>query len=364
MTLAELIAADAPAAAAVPAGAPVTPAQETPMTPPPAVRTRIPFTVLGGFLGAGKTTLLNRLLTEANGRRWGVLVNDFGALNIDAELVASRDARTMKLSNGCVCCQIGGDLADGLAQLLTADEPPDAIVVEASGVADPGRIAQVARFDAQLRPEGVIVLVDASRLAEEAADPLLTDTLARQVRAADLLLLNHADRADAMALAAAERLLDTWAPATPRCLTRQAELPAPWQLALSGPVDADTPEALRALAACNEPRPVDEALATDPEHGQVFETWSWLQARPLSADALRALLKCMPPGVMRLKGHVKTDRHARALLQYAGRHGSLIEWPAEAAGGTGIGRLVAIGLRGHLPVAALEAALASASLPA
>ena len=161
------------------------------------LRDRIPFTVIGGFLGAGKTTLLRRWLQQSAGRRIAVLVNDFGAINIDAALVAQTGAETIGLSNGCVCCSIGDDLSLALLRVLDSQPPFDAVVVEASGVSDPWRIAQYALADPRLSLQAVIVLVDAAALAHQAADPLLADTLARQLVHADLVLLNKADLAAA-----------------------------------------------------------------------------------------------------------------------------------------------------------------------
>ena len=131
------------------------------------------MTVIGGFLGAGKSTLLNRLLAGAgaSARRIAVLVNDFGAINVDATLVtAGPDTQVLPLSNGCVCCQIGGDLTAALIGVLTMTPAPQAIVIEASGVADPWRIAQVALIDPGLSLEAVLVLVDVSAFALHEAD--------------------------------------------------------------------------------------------------------------------------------------------------------------------------------------------------
>jgi G3E family GTPase len=98
---------------------------------------RIPLTVIGGFLGAGKTSLLVHWLQQTQGKRIAVLVNDFGDINIDAELLRQSNSNTIALSNGCVCCEIGGDLSNALLKVLVDPEPFDAIVVEASGVSDP-----------------------------------------------------------------------------------------------------------------------------------------------------------------------------------------------------------------------------------
>ena len=159
------------------------------------------LTVIGGFLGAGKTTLLNSWLRAAQGERIAVLVNDFGELNIDAELITSVNGNAIALSNGCVCCQIGDDLSRALMQVMSSNVPFDAIVVEASGVSDPWRIAQLALAEPVLSLGGVIVLVDAAALLGHLADPLLTDTMERQLQAADLIIVNKTDLVSADALA-------------------------------------------------------------------------------------------------------------------------------------------------------------------
>src|SRR5207344_1906043 len=154
-----------------------------------------PFTVIGGFLGAGKTTLLNRLLRRDSGRRFAVMVNDFGALDIDSRLVVDHGGDTIALANGCLCCSIGDSLVTTLLALLERPQRFDHIVVEASGVADPGRIADLAVLDPRLVRDGVIVVVDAETVRQRAEDRRVGDTIARQLAAADLLVLNKIDLA-------------------------------------------------------------------------------------------------------------------------------------------------------------------------
>ena len=160
----------------------------------------IPFTVIGGFLGAGKTTLLNRLLAGTTGRKFAVLVNDFGALDIDGRLIAAHGGDTISLANGCVCCTIGDSLVETVMKLLDRPERVDHIVVEASGVADPGRIADLGVLDERLSRDGVVVVTDAAQVRERAADRRVGDTVRRQLEAADLIVLNKVDLADDIAV--------------------------------------------------------------------------------------------------------------------------------------------------------------------
>lgn len=156
----------------------------------------IPLTVIGGFLGAGKTTLLNRLLAGATGRRFAVLVNDFGALDIDGRLVAAHGGDTIALANGCICCTIGDSLIETLVKVAETPDRFDHVVVEASGVADPARIADLAVLEPRLMRDGVVVVVDASDVRARAEDRRIGDTVMRQIRAADLVVLNKVDIAE------------------------------------------------------------------------------------------------------------------------------------------------------------------------
>ena len=123
---------------------------------------RIPMVAVGGCLGSGKTTLLNRFLRASGGERLSAVVNDVGAVNLDAELVAARDGGTVELTNGCVCCSIGDSLALTLRDLVLSDRPPDRLVIEASGVAEPDRVAAYGDRR-RIRLDGVVVAVDGTR---------------------------------------------------------------------------------------------------------------------------------------------------------------------------------------------------------
>ncbi|GCL62692.1 CobW family GTP-binding protein [Pseudaquabacterium pictum] len=300
---------------------------------------RIPFTVLGGFLGAGKTTLLNRWLAAADGLRIAVLVNDFGAINIDAGLVAQAGSDAIALSNGCVCCAIGDDLSAAIATLLQASPPFNAVVVEASGVSDPWRIAQHALAEPRLQLQAVLLLVDAAALAGHLADPLLTDTLTRPLAHADLVVLNHADRASAADLGAARAWVQADAaqrgqPPPPLLEARHADLP---------------------LALLQDTLYQPHGGGLQPaDHGAQFQAWQVQPAGVFDEARLRAWLRTLPPAVLRLKGWLPLAGGQWLSLQWAGRHAGVRRLAAPPAGAAA---LVTIGLAGQLPVAALAAGL-------
>jgi len=140
----------------------------------------IPVTVVSGFLGAGKTTLLNHVLTAEHGRRIGVLVNDFGAINVDAELIADVQDDMISLANGCICCSIRMDLIQAVLQMAELPEPPEHIVIESSGVANPAGIVKSflePEIWGTVQLDGVITVVDAEQTldlpAKEAVSPAL-----------------------------------------------------------------------------------------------------------------------------------------------------------------------------------------------
>ncbi len=155
----------------------------------------IPLTVLTGFLGAGKTTLLNRILTGDHGLRIAVLINDFGSINIDADLVVGveSDGDIISLANGCVCCNVRDDLVTAVTQVMTRPEQPEYILLEASGVAEPSGIALTFMGDNlrdRIRLDSIMCVVDAEQVF---AVPEMMELKLRQVAFADMLILNKVD---------------------------------------------------------------------------------------------------------------------------------------------------------------------------
>ncbi|MFB3106905.1 MAG: GTP-binding protein, partial [Pseudomonadales bacterium] len=159
-------------------------------------RDPIPVTLLTGFLGSGKTTLLNRILNGEHGLRVGVLVNDFGAINIDAQLVDGVEENTISLTNGCVCCEIRDDLVNSLEQLLMRTNVIDYVILEASGVADPEGIVMTfldQRYKRLLRLDSITCIIDAEAVFADGDNEALNMLKLRQIGFADLVVLNKVD---------------------------------------------------------------------------------------------------------------------------------------------------------------------------
>ena len=256
---------------------------------------QIPLTIISGFLGSGKTSLLNHLLTQADGRRITAMVNDFGALNIDAELIAAKHGNQIALANGCVCCSIGDDLMRSFMEVMQQTPLPDHIIIEASGVAEPSRIAGFAAVDRQLRLDGIVTLVDASAHNVHSKDPYLADNYAKQIEAAHLLLISKPDLADAATLENLEKELATQKPDVPMAQVTHGALPINLVLGLNG--DHEIPQPQEII-----------------DHG--FVHWAG-HLNDMPRAALIAKLEKLRPHVLRAKG-VLQDGEGGYVLHLAG----------------------------------------------
>jgi len=158
------------------------------------MNSKIPVTVLTGFLGSGKTTLLNRILHEAHGQRIAVIENEFGEIGIDQELVINAEEEIFEMNNGCICCTVRGDLIRILGNLARRKEKFDRVILETTGLADPAPVAQTFFVDEEVRDEyaldGVITLVDARHILQHIDD---SDEALAQIAFADVILLNKCD---------------------------------------------------------------------------------------------------------------------------------------------------------------------------
>src|SRR5665213_397615 len=171
--------------------------------------TRIPVTVLTGFLGAGKTTLVNRILSEHHGKRIAVIENEFGEVGVDQELVIGAEEEIFETSNGCICCTVRGDLIRILGRLRKRRERFDAILIETTGLADPAPVAQTFFVDEELKEhyalDAIVTLVDARHIEQQLAQTPTTPL--EQIAFADVILLNKTDLVNSTALAHIEQRL-------------------------------------------------------------------------------------------------------------------------------------------------------------
>ncbi len=179
-------------------------------TPAPAALPQIPVTVLTGYLGAGKTTLLNRVLTENHGKKYAVIVNEFGEIGIDNDLVVGADEEVFEMNNGCICCTVRGDLIRIIGGLIKRKDKFDAILVETTGLADPAPVAQTFFTDDDVkkrtRLDSIVTVVDAKHVGLRLED---ADEAEEQIAFADVILLNKTDLVSKEELAKIEARIRT-----------------------------------------------------------------------------------------------------------------------------------------------------------
>jgi G3E family GTPase len=188
--------------------------------------TKTPVTVLTGYLGAGKTTLLNRILSEDHGRRYAVIVNEFGEVGIDNDLIVGADEEVFEMNNGCVCCTVRGDLIRVLSGLMKRKGGFDAIIVETTGLADPGPVAQTFFVDEDVRAktelDSVTTVVDAKHLLLRLKD---SREAVEQVAFADQIILNKTDLVTEAELAEVERAIRRLNPIAPIRRAQRSNVP-------------------------------------------------------------------------------------------------------------------------------------------
>lgn len=313
------------------------------MTTPPSTadqpRAPLPVTVIGGFLGAGKTTLVNHILASGAAGRAAIIVNDVGEISVDAALIERHEGDTIALTNGCICCSLSAEFALALPELAEADPPFDRVIIEASGVSDPGAIAQYGTLPG-FRLDGVVVLADAETIRAHASDPRLGTQVLRQVERADLVLLTKADLVDGTALAETRSWLSERLEPIPIVESRHGRAPLGIVLG-AGPASSTapplpTPGTGRGGRANPVGRPTGHGLGTltvvvDPA---------------LTIEGLRGWLDELPGGVLRVKGIVRVaDLGLPVLVNAVGRRRRAVPapWLEHPGADTRTGDLVLVG---------------------
>jgi len=300
----------------------------------------LPTTIISGYLGAGKTTLINHLLRNAGGQRLVVLVNDFGDLPIDLDLIESVEGDTINLSNGCACCSMGGDLFNALVNVLDMSPRPDHLLIEASGVADPARIANIARAERDLKLDSILSLVDAETVGDMIDDPLVGETISHQLATSDIILLNKIDLVTKAKRDRLNKLIDSVAPGARTIETEFSSVPIDMALGIRLPE-----------------RPKISLEETADIHSDIYVKWSNTTDKRFNRDIFEKTLGKLTPQTLRLKGIVYfSDSEDAYVVQGVGNRTIIEPSPGSEISNPGQSRLVAIGIKNKLDCSALDRA--------
>ena len=268
----------------------------------------LPVTIIGGYLGSGKTTLVNHLLRNANGKRLAILVNDFGELPIDADLIETADDDIISLTGGCVCCSYGNDLMMAMTDMAKMDPRPDHVILEASGVALPDAIGGSLSLMDGYEVGGLIVMADAETVRSRANDKYMGDTILRQLANANIVALNKIDLVDEEAIETTREWLGASAPNAVVIDTERAALPLEVVLHMSG---------YQAPAVLHQ------------SHRQLgrFETRGLKMDMPVDIARFAENLIATEPPIIRAKGFLKNRENQMKTFQLVGKRWEAADAP-------------------------------------
>ncbi|MEE3194529.1 MAG: GTP-binding protein [Candidatus Poribacteria bacterium] len=292
--------------------------------------TPIPITILSGFLGAGKTSLLNHILHGNHGLRVGVLVNDFGEINIDAELISGVSGNSVSLSNGCVCCSIRDDLVESTLQLVQGPNRPEYLILETSGVADPISVSLTfveSELKSLIDVDSILTVVDAENI--RSLDDEYEELAEDQISMADIVILNKVDLADQVTLDDLKSWIHAIVPNARLIETTHGKVPLELILGIGqfepervlGKTSSDIH--VHAESGHDHHQQDHDGHHDDHDHDHtlVFSTWSYSSNKPHSYKALRQAVESLPSTIYRVKGIVflneSPDR--RGVIQLVGK---------------------------------------------
>ena len=291
-------------------------------------REPVPVTLLTGFLGSGKTTLLNRLLNGKHGLKVGVLVNDFGAINIDAELIEGVEENTIKLTNGCICCEIRDDLVNSLEALLKREDEIDYVILEASGVADPEGIVMTfldQRYKDLIKIDSITCIIDAEGVFRDGDNPELNMLKIRQIGFADMVILNKVDIVSKDHVEVVKEWINLQLSRVRIIESVHCEVPLEILLA----VGRFNPETIVSnYNKKKDKKSNNKSPHSHEKHGEMFQTWSYESDKQFSLEALKTFVrKELPASIYRCKGivHFSSNPEKRYSLQVVGRRTEIKE---------------------------------------
>lgn len=285
--------------------------------------TPTPVTLLTGYLGAGKTTLLNRILTEQHGKKYAVIVNEFGEIGIDNELVVDADEEVFEMNNGCICCTVRGDLIRIIGALMKRKDRFDAILIETTGLADPAPVAQTFFVDEDVRAktklDAIVTVVDAAHIEKRLED---SHEAEEQIAFADVILLNKTDVVGPEDLSRVEARIKKINPLARLIRTQKCDA------ALDEVLDKGAFDLNRILAI--EPAFLEE---DDHEHDDGITSVSLVSDRAMDGkklmDWLRKLAAERGTDLLRSKGILEIKGEDQRLV-YQGVH-MLMDWDLQRA---------------------------------
>ena len=280
----------------------------------------LPVTVIGGYLGSGKTTLVNHLLRNANGLRLAILVNEFGELAIDEDLIEAEDDDIISIAGGCVCCSFGSDLTGALIDMAKLNPQPDHVLIESSGVAIPSAIVGSVSVLNGFCADGIVILADAETIQRSACDKYMGDTVLRQLADANIIVLNKTDLVNEAHLSETKQWLGQQT-GDVRIIESSHSIVAP-QVVLDSFL-------------------VQQALEVPHLEASNLEMMTITLREPVDVENLAKKLADDDLGLIRAKGFVTSLTGQKTLIQVVGRR-----WETSLAPDSTLSGIVCLGFKG------------------